>query len=157
MYTEKVMDHFMNPKNMGEIENPDGIGKAGNITCGDVMWLYLKIAKNKNNEDVIQDIKFKTLGCAAAIATSSILTELAKNKTIQDAIKINKQDVADALGGLPAIKIHCSLLATDALNEALFDYYTKNKIEIPEEMLERHKKIEKEVIYAEDKYTKSCK
>jgi len=152
MYTEKVMEHFMNPKNMGEIEKPDGIGKAGNISCGDVMWLYLKIGKNENNDEVIQDVKFKTLGCAAAIATSSILTELAKNKTIQEAIKINKQDVADALGGLPAIKIHCSLLATDALNEALFDYYSKNKIKIPEEMLERHKKIEKEVNCAEDKY-----
>lgn len=157
MYTEKVMEHFMNPKNMGELENPDGIGKAGNITCGDVMWLYLKIGKNDNNEEIIEDIKFKTLGCAAAIATSSILTELAKNKTIQEAIKINKQDVANALGGLPAIKIHCSLLATDALNEALFDYFSKNKIKIPEEMLERHNKIEKEVNYAEDKYKNSCK
>lgn len=120
LYTEKVMDHFRNPRNMGEIKNPDGFGKVGNPTCGDVMAIYIKIKDEK-----IVDIKFKTFGCTAAIATSSVLTEMVKGKTIEEALKITRDDVANELGGLPAIKMHCSNLAADALREAIKDYRSK--------------------------------
>ena len=119
-YTEKVMDHFRNPRNMGEIKNPDGFGKVGNPKCGDVMAIYIKV-----KDEIIVDIKFKTYGCTAAIATSSILTELVKGKIIEEALKITRDDVANELGGLPAIKLHCSNLAADALREAIKDYRSK--------------------------------
>ena len=122
MYTEKVMDHFRNPRNMGEIKDADGFGKVGNPKCGDVMAIYIKVKDEK-----IVDIKFKTFGCTAAIATSSILTELVKGKTINEAIKVTRDDVANELGGLPAIKMHCSNLAADALKEAIKDYRKKMK------------------------------
>lgn len=117
MYSKKVLEHFQNPRNVGEIENPDGVGKVGNPTCGDVMKITIKI-----KDDKIEDIKFKTMGCAAAIATSSIVTELAKGKTIEEAKKLSRDDVADALEGLPPVKMHCSNLAADALKEAIKDY-----------------------------------
>ena len=120
MYSDKVMEHFANPRNVGEIPDADGVGKVGNPTCGDVMWLYIKV---KNN--IITDIKFKTFGCGAAIATSSMITELARGKTIEEAKKISRQDVADALDGLPPVKMHCSNLASDALREAIKDYEAK--------------------------------
>ena len=120
MYTEKVMDHFRNPRNMGEIKDADGFGKVGNPKCGDVMAVYIKVKDNK-----IVDIKFKTFGCTAAIATSSILTEIVKGKTIDEALKVTRDDVANELGGLPAIKMHCSNLAADALREAIKDYRKK--------------------------------
>jgi nitrogen fixation NifU-like protein len=120
MYTEKVMDHFLHPRNMGDMENPDGIGMVGNPQCGDVMYVYIKI-----KEDRIEDIKFKTMGCAAAIATSSMTTELAKGKSLEEAKKITRSLVADSLGGLPAIKLHCSNLAADALHAAIQDYEKK--------------------------------
>ena len=119
-YTEKVKEHFFHPKNVGEIKNADGIGKVGNPTCGDVMAIYIKVKDNR-----ISDIKFKTFGCTAAIATSSILTEMAKGKTLDEALKITRDDVANELGGLPAIKLHCSNLAADALREAIKDYRRK--------------------------------
>jgi nitrogen fixation NifU-like protein len=119
-YNKKVMKLFMNPKNMGEIKDADGIGKVGNPRCGDIMWVYIKVKNNK-----ISDIKFKTFGCAAAIATSSMITQVAKGKTLEDAKKIKYQKVVDSLGGLPAIKIHCSQLATEALNKAIEDYQKK--------------------------------
>ncbi|MFH1721102.1 MAG: Fe-S cluster assembly scaffold protein NifU [Candidatus Altiarchaeota archaeon] len=122
MYTEKVIDHFSNPRNMGEIEDADGVGKVGNPACGDVMYLYIKVKDEK-----ISDIKFKTMGCAAAIATSSMITELAKGKPLSEAEKISKADVAEALEGLPPIKMHCSNLAADALHEAIKDYKGKQK------------------------------
>ena len=122
MYTEKVMDHFRNPRNMGEIKDADGFGKVGNPTCGDVMAVYIKV-----KDERIVDIKFKTFGCTAAIATSSVLTEIVKGKTIDEALKITRDDVANELGGLPAIKMHCSNLAADALKEAIKDYRSKNK------------------------------
>ena len=122
LYTEKVMDHFRNPRNMGEIKDADGFGKVGNPKCGDVMAIYIKVKDQR-----IIDIKFKTFGCTAAIATSSILTEIVKGKTIQEALKITRDDVANELGGLPAIKIHCSNLAADALKEAIKDYRKKKK------------------------------
>jgi len=120
VYSEKVMEHFANPRNVGEIPDADGVGKVGNPTCGDVMWLYIKV---KNN--IITDIKFKTFGCGAAIATSSMITELARGKTIEEAKKISRQDVADSLDGLPPVKMHCSNLASDALREAIKNYEAK--------------------------------
>jgi len=120
MYSDKVMDHFANPRNVGEIKDADGVGKVGNPQCGDVMWLYIKV-----KDDIITDIKFKTFGCGAAIATSSMITELARGKTIEEAKKISRQDVADSLDGLPPVKMHCSNLASDALREAIKDYEAK--------------------------------
>ncbi len=120
MYTEKLLDHFKNPRNMGRIENPDGIGKVGNPVCGDVMWIYIKVKDNR-----IEDIKFETFGCGAAIATSSVITELAKGKTIEEAEKITNKDVIDVLEGLPPLKKHCSLLAEEGLRAAIEDYRKK--------------------------------
>ncbi|MBN1644498.1 iron-sulfur cluster assembly scaffold protein [Candidatus Woesearchaeota archaeon] len=122
-YSDKLMRHFHNPKNAGKIDNADGIGIVGNRSCGDVMHLYITV---KNN--IIVDIKFKTLGCAAAISASDLLCELAKGKTIDKAMKITKQDLVELLGGLPAPKLHCSLLAIDALHKAIEDYTIKNQL-----------------------------
>lgn len=125
MYTEKVMDHFSNPRNMGEIENASGVGTVGNAKCGDIMRIYLDI-----KDDIIQDVKFKTFGCGAAIATSSMATELVKGKTIQEALHVTNKAVMEALDGLPKAKVHCSLLAEEALQSALWDYAQKNHIVI---------------------------
>ena len=122
MYSKKVIEHFKNPKNVGKIEGADGIGTVGNRACGDVMHLYITVKNNK-----IVDIKFETMGCAAAIATSSMITELAKGKTIDEASKLTKDNIVDALEGLPPIKIHCSLLAVEALHKAIEDYKKKQK------------------------------
>jgi len=122
MYSEKVMEHFMNPRNVGEIENPDGIGHVGNPVCGDIMELYIKV-----NDGVIVDAKFKTFGCGAAIATSSMVTELVKGKSVEEALKISNRAVAEALGGLPPIKMHCSVLAEEALKSAIDDYLNNAK------------------------------
>jgi nitrogen fixation NifU-like protein len=123
MYSEKVMEHFRNPRNMGEIPDPDGIGTVGNPVCGDMMTIHIRVKGNR-----IDDIKFKTFGCGAAIATSSMVTELAKGKTLEEAMKIARADVADALDGLPSVKMHCSNLAADALHAAIEDYYRKRKL-----------------------------
>lgn len=120
MYGEKVMDHFQNPRNVGEIENADGIGKVGNPICGDIMNIYIKV-----KDDKIVDCKFKTFGCGAAIATSSMVTEMVKGKTIEEALEISNKTVADALGGLPPIKMHCSNLAAEGLSKAIEDYKKK--------------------------------
>ncbi|MDI6708356.1 MAG: Fe-S cluster assembly scaffold protein NifU [Candidatus Thermoplasmatota archaeon] len=120
MYSKKLMEHFRNPHNMGELENPDGVGTVGNPICGDLMSIYIKVKDNK-----IEDIKFKTFGCAAAIATSSMITELAKGKTLEEALKITKEEIADALEGLPPIKMHCSNLAAEGLKVAIKDYLAK--------------------------------
>jgi len=124
MYTEKVMEHFRNPRNMGEIPEADGIGTVGNPVCGDLMTIYIKVKDNK-----IADIKFKTFGCGAAIATSSMITELAKGKTLEEALKITRGNVADSLDGLPPIKMHCSNLAADGLHAAIEDYLKKREAE----------------------------
>jgi nitrogen fixation NifU-like protein len=121
MYSDKIMELFRNPHNMGRMENPDGVGKVGNPICGDVMYLYIKV-----KDDKIIDIKFETFGCAAAIATSSMVTDMAKGKTLEEAMKIGKQDVAGELKGLPPIKMHCSNLAADALHAAIEDYKKKS-------------------------------
>jgi nitrogen fixation protein NifU and related proteins len=122
MYTPKVMEHFSNPRNVGEIPDADGIGEVGNPVCGDMMTIYLRI-----KDDKIEDIKFKTFGCAAAIATSSIITEMARGKTLEDAVKISRNDVAKELGGLPPQKLHCSNLAADALKLAIENYHRKQQ------------------------------
>jgi nitrogen fixation NifU-like protein len=122
MYSEKVMEHFKNPRNVGEIKDADGVGNVGNPVCGDMMTVYIKVQDRR-----IVDIKFKTFGCGAAVATSSMITELAKGKTLEEAKKITRNDVADSLGGLPPIKMHCSNLAADALHEAIKDYQKKLK------------------------------
>lgn len=121
MYTEKVMDHFSNPRNVGEIDNADGVGEVGNASCGDIMKIYLKV-----EDGIIQDVKFKTFGCGAAIATSSMVTELAIGKTLDEALVLTNQAVAEALDGLPPAKMHCSNLAADALHEAIKDYKEKH-------------------------------
>lgn len=126
MYTEKVMDHFTNPRNMGEIENASGVGTVGNAKCGDIMRIFLDIEDN-----IIKDVKFKTFGCGAAVATSSMATELVKGKTVEEAMHITNKAVMEALDGLPKAKVHCSLLAEEALQAALWDYAQKNGIEIP--------------------------
>ena len=128
MYNDKVMDHFMNPRNVGEIENADGVGEVGNIRCGDIMRISLRI----NEEEVIEDIKFKTFGCGSAVASSSIATELIKGKTIKDALKITNKDVLTELGGLPVIKVHCSVLAEQALKAAILDYAHRTGKHYPE-------------------------
>ena len=121
MYSEKVMDHFSNPRNVGEIENADGVGTVGNAKCGDIMRIFLKV-----EDGVIVDVKFKTFGCGAAIATSSMATEMVKGKTIEEALKVTNKAVAEALDGLPPVKMHCSLLAEEALHAAIADYKEKH-------------------------------
>lgn len=153
LYTSKVMETFKNPHNYGKIKNADGIGKVGNIVCGDVMWLYVKVDKNQ----VIKDIKFETFGCVAAISTSSIITDLVKGKTIKDALKVTKDNIINKLGGLPRIKFHCSVLAVDALIEAVYDYFTKNKTEIPTDLKKRHEAIQKSKEIIEKRYKKWTK
>jgi nitrogen fixation NifU-like protein len=126
MYSEKVMDHFSNPRNVGEIENASGVGTVGNAKCGDIMRIYLDIDDN----GIINDVKFKTFGCGAAVATSSMATELVKGKNIQEALQVTNKAVMEALDGLPPVKVHCSLLAEEAIHAALWDYATKNHITI---------------------------
>ena len=125
-YSEKVMDHVRNPRNLGEMKNPDGVGTEGNPICGDTMRLFIKVGKKKDKE-YIEDIKFQTLGCGAAIASSSMLTTMVKGKTLKEVEKISREAITDELGGLPPAKIHCSVLAADALRKAIADYRKKNK------------------------------
>jgi nitrogen fixation NifU-like protein len=127
MYSQKVMDHFRHPRNMGEIKDADGIGKVGNPVCGDLVWIYINV-----KDDRLVDIKFRTFGCGAAIATSSMITELARGKTIDEALKLTRNDVADALDGLPPIKMHCSNLASDGLKAAIIGYMKKQGIKPPD-------------------------
>lgn len=124
LYSEKVMDHFRNPRNVGVIENADGIGEVGNAKCGDIMKIYLKI-----DDDIITDVKFETFGCGSAIASSSMATELIKGRPVSEALKLTNKAVAEALDGLPAHKLHCSVLAEEAIKKALRDYYERNGIE----------------------------
>lgn len=151
-YSQKVLEHFRHPHNYGRIKNASGTGEVGNIVCGDVMHLYIKIVKNKNQGEIIQNIKFETYGCAAAIATSSVITDLVKGKPVSFALNITKDDVVKSLEGLPPIKIHCSLLAVDALKEALFDHFVKMKYQIPPELQNAHDKNIKEKGIIEKRY-----
>ena len=153
LYTPKVMEAYKNPHNYGKIKDASGIGKVGNLVCGDVMWLYIKVDEKRRPasakgfgeaREIIKDIKFETFGCVAAIATSSMVTDLAKGKTIAKALKISKDDIVKKLGGLPSIKYHCSVLAVDALIEAVYDYYLRQGKDFPEGLIEKHKAIQKE-------------
>ncbi|MDA8052658.1 MAG: Fe-S cluster assembly scaffold protein NifU [Deltaproteobacteria bacterium] len=144
VYSEKVMDHFQNPRNVGEIENADGVGELGNPTCGDIMKIYIKV-----KDDKIDDIKFKTFGCGAAIATSSMVTELVKGKTLEEAERVSNEVVAEALDGLPPVKMHCSNLAADALHLAVEDYKARKagkgpigRVETPEHDEDEHDLLE---------------
>jgi len=137
LYSKEIMKHFKNPKNVGTIKNPDGIGRVGNVQCGDIMELYIKVKNNK-----ISDIKFQTFGCVVAISVSSMLTEIVRGKTLEDAIKITNKDILKKSGSIPPIKIHCSVLVADALHEAIYDYLSKNKKIIPKELQEEHERIQ---------------
>lgn len=148
-YSEKVLDHFRNPRNMGEIEEADGFGRVGNPVCGDLMFMYIKVGRNSRDEEIIEDIKFKTFGCGSAVATSSMITEMAKGLTLEEAYKITRQDVADELEGLPPIKMHCSNLAADALKAAIDNYRLGTE---PEVEVETACKLEINVILGFDEY-----
>jgi len=153
IYSKEIIKHFKNPKNVGKIKKPSGRGEAGNILCGDIMTLYLKIEKNEKGEKIIKDVKFETLGCVVAIANTSLLTTMVKGKKLEDALKIKKEDLIKRLGQpLPPFKIHCSLLAVDALKEAIYDYYLKNKLEIPEDLEKGHQRITKTKEELEKRY-----
>jgi nitrogen fixation protein NifU and related proteins len=147
-YSKKVLEHFRNPHNYGKMKNPTSIGEVGNIVCGDVMKLYIKVV-----EDKIIDIKFETFGCAAAIATSSVITDLVKGKTIEQALKINKDDVIKSLEELPPIKVHCSLLSVDALKEAIYNFLIKEKRSVTDDLQKVHDKNKKEKEFVEDKHS----
>lgn len=138
-YSQKVMDHFMNPHNVGEIPDADGVGTVGNPTCGDIMRLYLKI-----KEGVIEEARFKTFGCGAAIATSSMVTDIVKGKTIEEALKVSNKTVIEALDGLPKVKVHCSVLAEEALQSAIDDYYKKKGLPSPIKLKHSHDEHEGE-------------
>lgn len=154
MYSKKTLQHFRSPHNYGEIKNPDGVGEAGNIVCGDVMSLYLKMKKVAKKEPIIDQVKFKTYGCAAAIATSSAITDLVKGKTIEEALKISKNDIIEFLEGLPPIKIHCSILAIDALDEAIYQYLIDNEMTVPADLQLKHDRIKKSREQIEERYKK---
>ncbi len=144
MYSEKVMDHFTNPRNVGEIENASGVGTVGNAKCGDIMRIYLDI----DDDGIIKDVKFKTFGCGAAVATSSMATELVKGKNVQQALEVTNKAVMEALDGLPPVKVHCSLLAEEAIHAALWDYAQKKGIKI--EGLEKPPQDIGEIVEEED-------
>jgi nitrogen fixation NifU-like protein len=153
-YSNETLEHFRNPHNYGELKKPDGIGEAGNIVCGDVMSLYIQVKKNKKGEDIIHSVKFKTYGCAAAIATSSVITDLVKGKTIDEALHLNKDAIIKTLRSLPPIKIHCSILAIDALGEAIYQYLKKKGKPIPKDLEERHIRIENGKKQIKERYKK---
>ncbi len=152
MYTDKVIDHFRHPHNMGKLEDYSAVGKVGNIVCGDVMWMYIKVGNNEQGREVIADISWETFGCTAAIATSSMVSDLAKGKTLDEAIAITNTDVAEKLDGLPPIKMHCSALAADALNEAIYDYLTQAGRDVPPVLQQRHERLAKEMDSLEKRY-----
>jgi nitrogen fixation NifU-like protein len=143
-YSKEIMKHFKNPKNMGRIKNASAIGEAGNLVCGDIMKLYLKIGENKKGEKMIKDIKFETFGCIVAIANTSMLTTMVKGKTLEEVSRITREELIKKLGKpLPPIKIHCSILALDALHEAIYKYYLKSKLPISDELEREHERIQK--------------
>ncbi|MBN1858341.1 iron-sulfur cluster assembly scaffold protein [Candidatus Bipolaricaulota bacterium] len=152
MYNEQVMEHFREPRNHGKLARYSAVGKVGNILCGDVMWMYILVERAENGEDIIADISWETFGCTAAIATSSMVSVLAKGKTVDEAITITNSQVAAELGGLPAPKMHCSSLAADALNEAIHEYFIAEKRPIPATLEQRHERIARHRKELEDRY-----
>lgn len=152
-YSKEVMKHFFNPKNVGRLKLPHGTGEAGNLLCGDIMRIYIKVKRDKKTGGRrIADIKFECMGCVVAIANSSMITSMAMGKTLEEAIKITKDDVLKKLGKVPPIKIHCSILAVDALREAIYDYYSRNKLPIPSELQKEHKRIQKAIKTIEERH-----
>jgi nitrogen fixation NifU-like protein len=142
MYSERVLDHFREPHNQGRLERYSAIGKVGNVVCGDVMWMYILVEPSaEGDEEIISDISWETFGCTAAIATSSMVSDLAKGKTLDEAIGITNERVAEELGGLPKPKMHCSALAADALNEAIYEYFKSTDRPIPDRLRQRHERI----------------
>lgn len=137
LYSKEIMKHFRNPKNIGSMKFPDAVGEAGNIVCGDIMKIYLKVKNGR-----ISDIKAECYGCVVAIANTSVLTTMVKGKKLSDALKLTKDDIVKKLGKVPPVKYHCSLLAIDALYEAIYNYYEKNGIEIPSDLQAKHKKVQ---------------
>jgi nitrogen fixation NifU-like protein len=140
LYSKEVMKHFKTPRNVGIIKDADGVGRVGNFQCGDIMELYIKVKKVKGKE-IISDVKFQTFGCVVALAVSSMLTEIAKDKTVEEALKITNKDILKKSGPVPPIKVHCSFLASDALKEAIYSYLSKNKKPVPEELQKDHERI----------------
>ena len=143
IYSKEVMKHFKTPQNVGKMKKPDALGRAGNVRCGDLMYFYLKISKDKKGRDIIKDVKFETYGCTIAIANTSLLSTMIKGKTLKEALKVTKEDLVKKFGNVPLIKIHCSLLAVDALAAAAYDYYKKVGQPISPELEARHEQIEK--------------
>lgn len=141
LYSKEIIKHFKKPKNMGRMRNPSGVGKVGNLLCGDIMWLYIKVKKDKKGNEKIFNVKFECFGCVVAISISSMLTTMIKGKTLDKAMKITKGYILKRTGPLPPIKIHCSVLAADALHEAIYDYLSKSKQPIPKELEKEHKRI----------------
>ncbi|MBS3735597.1 iron-sulfur cluster assembly scaffold protein [Candidatus Bipolaricaulota bacterium] len=152
MYSEKVMEHFNNPQNQRKMEDPDAIGKVGNALCGDVMWIYVEVGENEVGKEIIEDISWETFGCTAAIATSSMVTELAKGETLEKALEITNEKVAEELDGLPSVKMHCSNLAADGLVEAIYNYLDSSNKEIPEDLRKRHEQIEQHMEKVQEEY-----
>lgn len=152
LYSKQIMEHFKRPRNVGKMADYDGLGKAGNLICGDTLWLYIKVGKDKQGREIIKNASFETFGCIVAIANSSLLTTMIKGKTLKEAMKITKQDLLGKLKKVPAFKIHCSVLAADALSEAIYDYLKRNKKPIPQELKKRHQRIAKEKKLIEEKY-----
>jgi len=152
VYTDRVMDHFRNPRNMEKMDNPSAVGRVGRVACGDVMWFYIKVEPDADGREVITDVSWETFGCTAAIATSSMVSEIAKGKTLEEAVQITNRDAAEQLGGLPPIKMHCSALAADALNEAIYAYLSERGREIPEALAKRHERVAKEMATLDKRY-----
>lgn len=151
-YSKEVMKHFKNPRGIGRLNNPSGVGEVGNILCGDVMKCYIKVKKNKKGKDVIDDVKMEVFGCIVAIANSSMITTMVKGKVLEEALKVKKGDVLGKLGKVPSIKVHCSVLAIDALHEAIYDYLTKNKLSVPKELKKDHERIRKTLHTIKEKH-----
>jgi len=143
VYNRKVMDHFENPRNVGEMEEADGSGRVRNPSCGDVASFQIKVGKNERREEIIKEVKFKTFGCVAMVASSSAITELIKGKTFKEVLRVGKKELIEALEGVPFVKIHCCLIAIDGLGEAIYDYLTKQGREIPVKLERGHKRVEK--------------
>jgi len=152
LYSKEIMKHFQHPRNIGEMKNFDGLGKMGNLVCGDILWLYIKVAKNKQGKEIVKKATFLTFGCTVAIANSSLITTQVKGKTLEEALKFTKEDLLKKLKKVPPIKIHCSVLAVDALTEAIYDYLAKNRKPISAELQKRHQRIEKEKKIIEQRY-----
>jgi len=156
-YSKEVMKHFKDPRGIGRLNNPSGVGEVGNILCGDVMKCYIKVKKNKKGKDVIDDIKMEVFGCIVAIANSSMITTMVKGKTLEEALKLKKENVLGKLGKVPPIKIHCSVLAVDALHEAIYDYLGKNKLPIPQVLEKDHERITKTLHTIREKHKEYVK